>query len=37
MPIVSALRNKDLLKEHWDEINEFIEVEINIDEEDFKL
>ena len=37
MPIVSALRNKDLKADHWRQINEFIEGEINIDDENFKL
>ena len=37
MPIVSALRNKNLQANHWIDINNLIEGEINLDEEDFTL
>jgi dynein heavy chain len=37
MPIVMALRNPDLKDFHWEEINEMIGQNLNVDEDGFTL
>ena len=37
MPIVKALRNEDLTPSHWQDINNLIEGEINLEDPEFTL